>query len=186
MQIYIHRRSKVRDCGCGGKTSDSPAEELKALETEMKEMERKFDASEISKEMWQEFRRNYVKERHRLTDLMRQSSSGRLEYQSAGRKRGDARTLDPPQSEAQRRAMYAAAEGRSTLGISKKVGEEFVGKDADIAEQWEAELTNLQQYSVSELERMVAMTKDRRVKNSARGRLADRVWRAARDELIKR
>jgi 8-oxo-dGTP pyrophosphatase MutT (NUDIX family) len=33
-------------------------------------------------------------------------------------------------SEAQRRAMYAAAEGRSTLGIPKKVGEEFVGKDS--------------------------------------------------------
>ena len=36
---------------------------------------------------------------------------------------------DPPVSEAQRRAMYAAREGKSTLGIPKKVGEEFVGKD---------------------------------------------------------
>lgn len=36
----------------------------------------------------------------------------------------------PAKSEAQRRAMYAAAEGRSTLGIPKAVGEEFVGKDA--------------------------------------------------------
>ncbi|MDG4874183.1 DUF2213 domain-containing protein [Mesorhizobium sp. WSM4935] len=35
----------------------------------------------------------------------------------------------PATSEAQRRAMYAAAEGRSTLGIPKAVGEEFVGKD---------------------------------------------------------
>jgi 8-oxo-dGTP pyrophosphatase MutT (NUDIX family) len=35
----------------------------------------------------------------------------------------------PPVSEAQRRAMYAAASGHSTLGIPKKVGEEFVGKD---------------------------------------------------------
>jgi hypothetical protein len=34
---------------------------------------------------------------------------------------------DPPVSEAQRRAMHAAAEGRSNLGIPKKVGEEFVG-----------------------------------------------------------
>lgn len=34
----------------------------------------------------------------------------------------------PPVSEKQRRAMYAAAEGKSTLGIPKAVGEEFVGK----------------------------------------------------------
>lgn len=34
---------------------------------------------------------------------------------------------DPPVSEKQRRAMYAAAEGRSNLGIPKEVGEEFVG-----------------------------------------------------------
>jgi hypothetical protein len=32
----------------------------------------------------------------------------------------------PYVSEAQRRAMYAAKEGRSTLGISKSVGEKFV------------------------------------------------------------
>ncbi len=36
----------------------------------------------------------------------------------------------PPVSEAQRRAMFAAAEGRSTLGIPKAAGEEFLGKDA--------------------------------------------------------
>lgn len=36
---------------------------------------------------------------------------------------------DPPVSERQRRAMYAAAEGRSTLGIPRSVGREFVGKD---------------------------------------------------------
>lgn len=36
----------------------------------------------------------------------------------------------PPVSEKQRKAMYAAAEGHSTLGIPKSVGEEFVGKDA--------------------------------------------------------
>jgi hypothetical protein len=35
---------------------------------------------------------------------------------------------DPPVSEQQRKAMFAAAEGKSTLGIPKKVGEEFVGK----------------------------------------------------------
>lgn len=33
----------------------------------------------------------------------------------------------PPVSERQRRAMYAAAEGKSKLGIPKAVGEEFVG-----------------------------------------------------------
>lgn len=38
---------------------------------------------------------------------------------------------DPPKSEAQRRAMWAAAEGRSTLGIPEKVGKEFVGADED-------------------------------------------------------
>lgn len=35
----------------------------------------------------------------------------------------------PPRSEAQRKAMYAAAEGKSTLGIPKKVGEEFAEAD---------------------------------------------------------
>lgn len=35
----------------------------------------------------------------------------------------------PPVSQAQRRAMYAAAEGKSTLGIPKSVGAEFVGAD---------------------------------------------------------
>lgn len=38
---------------------------------------------------------------------------------------------DPPVSEKQRKAMWAAAGGKSTLGIPKKVGEEFVGKDAE-------------------------------------------------------
>lgn len=36
---------------------------------------------------------------------------------------------DPPVSEAQRKAMFAAASGHSTLGIPKSVGEEFVDKD---------------------------------------------------------
>lgn len=35
----------------------------------------------------------------------------------------------PPVSEKQRRAMYSAAEGKSTLGIPKKVGAEFVSTD---------------------------------------------------------
>ena len=49
--------------------------------------------------------------------------------------RGDAieMALDPPVSEKQRRAMFAAASGHSTLGMPKKVGEEFVGKVKDAA-----------------------------------------------------
>lgn len=35
----------------------------------------------------------------------------------------------PPVSEKQRRAMYAAAAGRSTLGIPRAVGREFVEAD---------------------------------------------------------
>lgn len=35
----------------------------------------------------------------------------------------------PMQSEAQRRAMHAAASGNSTLDIPKKVGKEFVAAD---------------------------------------------------------
>ncbi len=38
---------------------------------------------------------------------------------------------DPPVSEPQRKAMFAAAAGHSTLGIPKNVGEEFVGKAKD-------------------------------------------------------
>lgn len=36
----------------------------------------------------------------------------------------------PATSQAQRKAMYAAAEGKSTLGIPPKVGKEFVAADA--------------------------------------------------------
>ena len=34
----------------------------------------------------------------------------------------------PAKSQAQNRAMHAAAEGKSTLGIPKKVGKEFVAE----------------------------------------------------------
>lgn len=44
--------------------------------------------------------------------------------------------MDPPVSEQQAKAMHAAAEGRSTLGIPKKVGQEFVGKDAKPVGRW--------------------------------------------------
>ena len=36
----------------------------------------------------------------------------------------------PPKSQAQRGAMYAAKAGKSTLGIPKKVGAEFVKADS--------------------------------------------------------
>ena len=35
----------------------------------------------------------------------------------------------PPLSQAQRAAMHEAAEGKSTLGIQKKVGAEFIKAD---------------------------------------------------------
>lgn len=35
----------------------------------------------------------------------------------------------PPRSEQQRKAMHAAAAGKSTLGIPKKVGKEFAAAD---------------------------------------------------------
>lgn len=35
----------------------------------------------------------------------------------------------PPVSQAQRRAMYSAAEGKSNVGIPKKVGKEFIDAD---------------------------------------------------------
>jgi len=35
----------------------------------------------------------------------------------------------PLQSEQQRRAMYAAAQGKSTIGIPKKVAQEFIAAD---------------------------------------------------------
>jgi hypothetical protein len=37
--------------------------------------------------------------------------------------------MSPMQSEAQRKAMHAAAEGTSTVGIPKKVAKEFVAAD---------------------------------------------------------
>lgn len=35
----------------------------------------------------------------------------------------------PPVSQRQRRAMYAAAEGKSNIGIPKSVGREFIAAD---------------------------------------------------------
>jgi len=53
----------------------------------------------------------------------------------------------PFESEAQRRAMYAAAGGKSTLGIPKEVGEKFVAHAKDMApEDWNALLTDLRKF----------------------------------------
>jgi hypothetical protein len=35
----------------------------------------------------------------------------------------------PPKSEAQRKAMWAASKGKSTLGIPRKVGKEYAKAD---------------------------------------------------------
>ncbi len=50
------------------------------------------------------------------------------ELKSRGARDHEVIATDPPVSEPQRKAMFAAASGHSTLGIPKKVGEEFVGK----------------------------------------------------------
>jgi len=42
---------------------------------------------------------------------------------------GASEAIDPSVSKAQNRAMHAAAEGRSNLGIPKSVGQEFVAAD---------------------------------------------------------
>lgn len=44
----------------------------------------------------------------------------------------DKLATDPPVSEAQRKAMWAAAKGHSTLGIPKTVDKEFVSKDSNV------------------------------------------------------
>ena len=59
----------------------------------------------------------------------------------------------PPVSEKQRRAMYAAAEGHSTLGIPKKVGEEFVGKDSKLAMAIHSAIHDAKHEPVSEKQR---------------------------------
>jgi len=60
--------------------------------------------------------------------------AGILWYASAGARRKPAKdkrrmATDPPVSEAQRRAMFAAKSGHSNLGIPKSVGEEFASAD---------------------------------------------------------
>jgi hypothetical protein len=61
---------------------------------------------------------------------------------NAGMPQGKLAT-DPPVSERQRKAMFAAREGRSTLGIPKSVGEEFVG--ARDRKEWGSEVMALDQ-----------------------------------------
>jgi len=58
---------------------------------------------------------------------------------------------DPPVSEKQRRAMFAAREGRSTIGIPKKVGEEFVGKAKDMdPSDWKGLIRGLLKFFLEE------------------------------------
>lgn len=57
----------------------------------------------------------------------------------------------PAVSEAQRRAMYAARAGKSTLGIPKSVGEEFVGKDMK-PEDWDGLVRGLLKFLSEEAE----------------------------------
>jgi len=54
-----------------------------------------------------------------------------FEFKNNILKKGESPNLlqKPPKSEAQRRAMGAAAQGESTLGIPKKVGKEFIKED---------------------------------------------------------
>lgn len=55
---------------------------------------------------------------------------GRLGFKSAGATRArDGMATDPPVSEAQRRAMFAAKSGKSNIGIPKSVGTEFAEAD---------------------------------------------------------
>lgn len=64
-------------------------------------------------------------DRHEMNDHTKALESELKQRQLA---RDAKMAMDPPVSEAQRKAMFAAAEGKSTLGIPKKVGEKFVGK----------------------------------------------------------
>ena len=56
----------------------------------------------------------------------------------------------PAVSEKQRRAMYAAAEGRSTLGIPEEVGKEFVGADSEDSAKVEAHVPETTEYKIIE------------------------------------
>jgi hypothetical protein len=52
-------------------------------------------------------------------------------YKNVNFKKSEEPLMKPFKSDAQRRAMYAAAEGESTIGIPKKVGKEFVNDSKD-------------------------------------------------------
>ena len=56
----------------------------------------------------------------------------------------------PAVSEKQRRAMWAAAEGRSTLGIPEEVGKEFVGADSEDSAKVEAHVPETTEYKIME------------------------------------
>jgi uncharacterized protein len=73
---------------------------------------------------------------------------------------------DPPTSEAQRRAMWAAAEGRSNLGIPQKVGKEFVGKDMK-PEEWRTGLRWLMKFFSEEMKEPEHQAADEDFKGAA-------------------
>lgn len=74
----------------------------------------------------------------------------------------------PSVSDAQRRAMFAAASGHSTLGIPKKVGEEFVEADKrqDSPAEEASESNTIDSRPAHRMEVMTGMKKTHRGKRS--------------------
>ena len=64
---------------------------------------------------------NRVAHGNAVMDTMSRMPDGTIKPMAGGPE-----MVDPPVSQAQRRAMYAAAQGKSRLGIPKSVGKEFV------------------------------------------------------------
>lgn len=71
----------------------------------------------------------------------------------------------PAVSEAQRRAMWAAAEGRSTLGIPQEVGKEFVGADSEDSKTVPVVATETTEYKVMEDIRFGRLSSPQKVGN---------------------
>lgn len=71
----------------------------------------------------------------------------------------------PTVSEAQRRAMWAAAEGHSTLGIPKEVGKEFVEADSEGMKQVPVNLPESTEYKMMEAMRFGRLSSPQKVGN---------------------
>jgi hypothetical protein len=67
---------------------------------------------------------NHLSMGNSIMHTISQMADGTIEPRAGGPE-----IVDPPVSQAQRRAMYAAAEGHSNLGIPQKVGKEFTKDD---------------------------------------------------------